>query len=216
METIGIIDYGSGNIHSATKAFETAAKDINKEVRVIRVSKADGVIDCDRIVLPGVGSFGDCKTGIDQVDDLYQTINMKVKDYSTPFLGICVGMQLLADLGTEGGETKGFGWINGIVEKIPSKEGIKIPHMGWNEVHFNKDHKIIDSLKNGQEGMVAYFVHSYHFQLKDEKNLLGYCDYGSKITAIIEKNNIIGCQFHPEKSQKIGLKFIKNFLNWNI
>ncbi len=216
METIGIIDYGSGNIHSATKAFETAAKDINKEVRVIRVSKADSVMDCDRIVLPGVGSFGDCKTGIDQVDDLYQTINMKVKDYSTPFLGICVGMQLLADLGTEGGETKGFGWINGIVEKIPSKEGIKIPHMGWNEVHFNKDHKIIDSLRNGQEGMVAYFVHSYHFQLKDEENLLGYCDYGSKITAIIEKNNIIGCQFHPEKSQKIGLKFIKNFLNWNI
>jgi len=216
METIGIIDYGSGNIHSATKAFETAAKDINKEVRVIRVSKADRVMDCDRIVLPGVGSFGDCKTGIDQVDDLYQTINMKVKDYSTPFLGICVGMQLLADLGTEGSETKGFGWINGIVEKIPSKEGIKIPHMGWNEVHFFKDHKIIDSLMNGQEGMVAYFFHSYHFQLKDEENLLGYCDYGSKITAIIEKNNIIGCQFHPEKSQKMGLKFIKNFLNWNI
>jgi glutamine amidotransferase len=216
METIGIIDYGSGNIHSATKAFETAAKDINKEVRVIRVSKADCVIDCDRIVLPGVGSFGDCKTGIDQVNDLYQTISMKVKDYSTPFLGICVGMQLLADLGTEGGETKGFGWIKGTVEKIPSKEGIKIPHMGWNEIHFCKDHKIIDSLRNVQEGMVAYFVHSYHFQLKDEKNLLGYCDYGSKITAIIEKNNIIGCQFHPEKSQKIGLKFIKNFLNWNI
>lgn len=216
METIGIIDYGSGNIHSATKAFETAAKDINKEVRVIRVSKADCVIDCDRIVLPGVGSFGDCKTGIDQVDDLYQTINMKVKDYSTPFLGICVGMQLLADLGTEGGETKGFGWIKGTVEKIPSKGGIKIPHMGWNEVHFSKDHKIIDSLRNVQEGMVAYFVHSYHFQLNDEENLLGYCDYGTKITAIIEKNNIIGCQFHPEKSQKIGLKFIKNFLNWNI
>ena len=216
METIGIIDYGSGNIHSATKAFETAAKDINKEVSVIRVSKASGVMDCDRIVLPGVGSFGDCKTGIDQVDDLYQTICMKVKEYSTPFLGICVGMQLLADLGTEGGKTEGFGWIKGTVEKIPFKEGIKIPHMGWNEVHFCKDHKIIDSLKNGQEGMVAYFVHSYHFQLKDEENLLGYCDYGSKITAIIEKNNIIGCQFHPEKSQKMGLKFIKNFLNWNI
>tara|TARA_Y100001935_G_C17302768_1_gene510332 strand:- start:1639 stop:2286 length:648 start_codon:yes stop_codon:yes gene_type:complete len=213
MEIIGIIDYGSGNIHSATKAFEKVAKDLKKEIKVMRVNNAADIKRCDRIVLPGVGAFKDCKAGINNIEALLPTLEKKILDEGAPFLGICVGMQLLADEGFEGEQTAGFGWIPGLVDKIPAKMGLKIPHMGWNNIELKKAHSIFNELDNNEE-MIAYFVHSYYFQVKKIENLLGYCDYGSKITAIIGKDNIIGCQFHPEKSQKIGLKFIKSFMNW--
>ena len=214
MEIIGIIDYGSGNIHSATNAFETAVKDINKEIKIIRVNNSADIKTCDRIVLPGVGAFEDCKSGLNDVEGLLPSLEKKILDEGTPFLGICVGMQLLADQGFEGNKTAGFGWIPGVVNKIPSMPGLKIPHMGWNNIIFNRPHSIFNELDNNEE-ITAYFVHSYYFQVKNIENLLGYCVYGNEITAVVGKDNIIGCQFHPEKSQKIGLKFIKNFINWS-
>ena len=138
----------------------------------------------------------------------------KILDEGAPFLGICVGMQLLADIGFEGETTPGFGWISGVVDKIPTTAGLKIPHMGWNTIKFNRAHSIFNGFENKEETIV-YFVHSYYFQVKKMEDLLGICDYGSEITAVIGKDNIIGCQFHPEKSQKIGLKFIENFINWS-
>ena len=214
MEIIGIIDYGSGNIHSATKAFENVAKDLKKEIKIMRINNADDIKLCDRIVLPGVGSFKDCKVGLVEIDGLFPTLEKKILDEGAPFLGICVGMQLLADMGFEGEKTPGFGWIPGVVNRIPTRAGIKIPHMGWNTIKPNRAHSIFNGLEDKEETTV-YFVHSYYFQVKRMENLLGYCEYGSEITAVIGKDNIIGCQFHPEKSQKIGLEFINNFINWS-
>lgn len=214
MEIIGIIDYGSGNIHSATKAFENVAKDLKKEIKILRIHNAADIKLCDRVVLPGVGAFKDCKAGLVNIDGLVPTLEKKILDEGAPFLGICVGMQLLADIGFEGETTPGFGWIPGVVDKIPTTAGLKIPHMGWNTIKFNRAHSIFSGLENKGETIV-YFVHSYYFQVKKMEDLLGICDYGSEITAVIGKDNIIGCQFHPEKSQKIGLKFIKNFINWS-
>ena len=214
MEIIGIIDYGSGNIHSATKAFETVTKDFKKEIKIMRVANAAEINDCDRIVLPGVGAFKDCKAGLSYVDDLFPSLEKKILEKGVPFLGICVGMQLLADEGFEGQKTAGFGWVPGVVDKIPALPGIKIPHMGWNNIKFNRAHNICFELDNKNEETTAYFVHSYYFKVKNTEDLLGYCDYGRQITAVVCKDNIIGCQFHPEKSQKIGLKFIRNFINW--
>lgn len=214
MEIIGIIDYGSGNLHSVTKAFEAVANQIKKEIKVMRISDSKHVSMCDRIILPGVGTFNDCKIGIEEVDNLTFELEKKIIKEANPYLGICVGMQLLADKGFEGRETTGFGWISGHVEKIPIKKNIKIPHMGWNTVDFHKEHEILNNIQKDKREMIVYFVHSYQFELTSDTNLLGSCDYGSRITALIEKDNIIGCQFHPEKSQKAGLEFINNFINW--
>lgn len=214
MEIIGIIDYGSGNIHSATKAFESVAKDLKKEIKIMRINNADDIKLCDRIVLPGVGAFKDCKVGLVKIDGLFPTLEKKILDEGAPFLGICVGMQLLADMGFEGEKTPGFGWIPGVVDRIPTRAGIKIPHMGWNTIKLNRAHNIFNGFEDNEETTV-YFVHSYYFQVKRMENLLGYCEYGGEITAVIGKDNIIGCQFHPEKSQKIGLEFINNFINWS-
>ena len=214
MEVIGIIDYGSGNLHSVTKAFETVANEIKKEIQILRINDAIDITQCDRIVLPGVGTFNDCKIGIEEVQNLRFELEKKIIKEACPYLGICVGMQLLADKGFEIKETDGFGWIPGNVKKIPFQKNIKIPHMGWNTINFNKEHELLKNIKRDHNEMIAKFVHSYQFELESEDNLLGYCNYGSRITALVEKDNIIGCQFHPEKSQKVGLKFINNFVNW--
>tara|TARA_Y100000590_G_scaffold452259_1_gene595049 strand:+ start:33321 stop:33977 length:657 start_codon:yes stop_codon:yes gene_type:complete len=216
MEIIGIIDYGSGNLHSVSKSFERISKEQKRNIKVTIINEAKELNLCDRIVLPGVGTFPDCKRGIDRIQGLEEELQIQILKKSKPFLGICVGMQLLANKGFELGETDGFGWIPGNVKKIPKSSSIKIPHMGWNIIHFNKKHKILENLEiiNVDEQPHAYFVHSYYFELEDEENLIGYSKYGINIAALIAKDNIIGSQFHPEKSQKFGLSFINNFINW--
>ena len=159
MEIIGIIDYGSGNIHSATKAFENVAKDLKKEIKILRIQNAADIKLCDRIVLPGVGAFKDCKAGLVNIDGLVPTLEKKILDAGAPFLGICVGMQLLADIGFEGETTPGFGWIPGVVDKIPATAGLKIPHMGWNNIKFNREIHFVDTLRMAQ--LVLPFL-DYH------------------------------------------------------
>tara|TARA_Y100000996_G_C22424869_1_gene603049 strand:- start:230 stop:886 length:657 start_codon:yes stop_codon:yes gene_type:complete len=216
MEIIGIIDYGSGNLHSVSKSFERVSRDQRRNIKVTIIHEAKDLHLCDRIILPGVGTFPDCKRGIDRILGLKEELQIEILKKNKPFLGICVGMQLLANKGFEIEETQGFGWIPGNVKKIPKLSSIKIPHMGWNIIHFNKEHKILENLGglNKDDKPHAYFVHSYHFELGDEKNLIGYSKYGVNIAALVAKDNIIGSQFHPEKSQKFGLSFINNFINW--
>lgn len=216
MEKIGIIDFGSGNLHSVLKAFELVASKSNKGFKVEIVQNSDDLLDCDRIVLPGVGSFADCKAGLEKIDCLIQSLNDLVVNKGRPFLGICVGMQLLADQGLENNLTKGFGWIEGSVELINLKSKIlKIPHMGWNTLHIENNHKIIKNIDLGENGLHAYFVHSYNFYLKKEENLITTSNHEINLTSMVARDNIIGMQFHPEKSQKLGLKLINNFIEWS-
>ena len=178
----------------------------------ILLNKPEKNYNFSHIILPGVGSFGRIAENL-KVSGFYEYL-INNREKGNFILGICVGMQLLADKGFEIKETDGFGWIPGNVKKIPFQKNIKIPHMGWNTINFNKEHELLKNIKRDHNEMIAYFVHSYQFELESEDNLLGYCNYGSRITALVEKDNIIGCQFHPEKSQKVGLKFINNFVNW--
>ena len=211
MEIIGIIDYGSGNIHSATKAFENVAKDLKKEIKILRIHNAADIKLCDRVVLPGVGAFKDCKAGLVNIDGLVPTLEKKILDEGAPFLGICVGMQLLADIGFEGETTPGFGWIPGVVDKIPTTAGLKIPHMGWNTIKFNRAHSIFNGLENKGETIV-YFVHSYYFDCANKDNILAETKYGTNFASIVGKENIYGVQFHPEKSSSQGLNLLKEFI----
>ena len=204
---ITILDYGLGNV----LAFVNVYKRLNIPVNIAK-SKND-LVKATKLILPGVGTFDKAMEKLGQ-SGMLPSIEKLVVNQRMPILGICVGMQLLADKGFEGRETTGFGWISGHVEKIPIKKNIKIPHMGWNTVDFHKEHEILKNIQKDKREMIVYFVHSYQFQLTSDTNLLGSCDYGSRITALIEKDNIIGCQFHPEKSQKAGLEFINNFINW--
>jgi len=205
---IALIDYGSGNLQSAYKALQLAAS-YNKKNKIFITSKSKDLLKADKIVLPGVGSFSDCMKGLKSISGMITILNEEVLEKKKPFLGICVGMQLLATEGKEKGNHKGLNWIQGKVVKLKKKKKIKIPHMGWNTVKVISKHEILKEKK-----FETYFVHSYNFICNNKANILATCDYQQKITAIVGKENIVGTQFHPEKSQKNGLKILKNFVHW--
>lgn len=209
--TTVIIDYNSGNLRSAEKSFQRVAKDASS---IVVTSDPQAVEKADRIVLPGVGAFADCRQGLASYDGLFEAIKTAVLSRGVPFLGICVGMQMLATWGREHGmDTKGFDWIKGeVVEIQPDDASLKIPHMGWNSLMNLGKHSILTGLSAGDH---AYFVHSYHMATTDASSIIAQVDYGGPVTAIVAKDNIVGTQFHPEKSQATGLRLIENFLNWN-
>jgi glutamine amidotransferase len=206
--TIAIVDYGSGNLHSAAKAFERMASE-----PVLVTPDPAVVAAADRIVLPGVGAFGDCWRGLNALDGMVEALEESVLRAGRPFLGICVGMQLMATRGLEHGEFPGLRWVPGEVVRIePADPALKVPHMGWNELTIHRQHPVLSGL---QAGAHMYFVHSYQFLAENPAHVLATTDYGAPITAVIGCDNMIGSQFHPEKSQKSGLAFIEAFLQWN-
>ena len=213
--TVAIIDYGSGNLHSAAKAFERATRASENPEKISVTRDPDAVFRADRIVLPGVGAFADCRRGLDAVNGMLEAMTEAVRVKARPFFGICVGMQLMATRGKEHVITKGFDWIAGDVEKIqPREENLKIPHMGWNTLDMVREHPVLERLPLGPKGRHAYFVHSYHLNAANEADVLARADYGGPVTAIVGKDTAIGTQFHPEKSQRFGLALISNFLKW--
>jgi imidazole glycerol-phosphate synthase subunit HisH len=212
---VAIIDYGSGNLHSAAKAFERAARESATSQRIAVTSDPAAVRQADRVVLPGVGAFADCRRGLDGVAGMMEALDEAVCRNGRPFLGICVGMQLMAERGREYAVTNGMGWVRGEVCRInPKSQALKIPHMGWNTLHARRPHPLLDGIPLGPEGLHAYFVHSYHLQVDDPADLVADCDYGGPVTALVGRDNYAGTQFHPEKSQKLGLALIANFLRW--
>ena len=206
---VALIDYGSGNLQSAYKALKLAGNYKYKKIKIFVTSKSKDLEKADKIVLPGVGAFADCMKGLKSLPGMIEMLHENVLQKNKPFLGICVGMQLLATEGKEKEKYKGLNWIKGEVIKIKKKNKIKIPHMGWNEVRVISKHAVLKKRK-----FESYFVHSYNFNCKDKKNILAQTYYGQKITAAVGKDNIIGTQFHPEKSQKVGLEILKNFIDW--
>ncbi|MGH6674042.1 MAG: imidazole glycerol phosphate synthase subunit HisH [Xanthobacteraceae bacterium] len=213
--SVAIVDYGSGNLHSAAKAFERAAKDSGCGERIVVTADPDAVASADRIVLPGVGAFADCRRGLDAVDGMAEALEDAVRDRGRPFFGICVGMQLLAERGREYETTEGLGWIAGEVRRItPGDPHLKIPHMGWNTLNVVREHPLLEGLTLGPRGRHAYFVHSYQLNPALRGDLVADADYGGPVTAIVARDNIFGTQFHPEKSQTFGLTLIANFLKW--
>ncbi len=215
MHRVVIIDYGSGNLHSAAKAFERAARESNADVRIVVSADPADVRGADRIVLPGVGAFADCKRGLDAVGGLRDALDDAVRRQGRPFLGICVGMQLLADRGREHVVTDGLGWIAGEVRLLaPSDPHLKIPHMGWNTLTVHHAHPLLSGIPTGPAGLHAYFVHSYHLVAESAASIIATTDYGQSVTAMVAHDNIAGTQFHPEKSQRLGLQLIANFLGW--
>ena len=212
---VAIIDYGSGNLHSAAKAFERAAREEGSELAIKVTARPEDVADADRIVLPGVGAFADCKRGIEEIPGMIDALEEAVQERGKPFLGICVGLQLMAERGLEHGVTPGLGWIKGEVRAItPSDPELKIPHMGWNTLRVGREHALLQGITTGESGLHAYFVHSYHLVPQEKDDLVASTDYGGPITAFVAKDNMAGTQFHPEKSQKLGLALIANFLRW--
>ena len=216
MQTVAIIDYGSGNLHSAAKAFERAAREGGNPARILVTATAADVATADRIVLPGVGAFADCKAGLMAIPDLRETLEQAVIRDGRPFLGICVGMQLLATRGLEFVTTQGLGWIPGEVKPIaPCDRALKIPHMGWNTLTAHgAPHPLLSGIETGDKGLHAYFVHSYQLTANDPAMVAASTDYGGPITAFVARDNIAGTQFHPEKSQTLGLRLLANFLHW--
>jgi glutamine amidotransferase len=213
-QTVAIIDYGSGNLRSAAKAFERASRETGADATIIVTADPDLVRQADRIVLPGVGAFADCRAGLDAVTGMVEVLEERVTRAGVPFFGICVGMQLMASEGREKTITKGLGWIPGAVVRIEPRGELKVPHMGWNTLSFAKPHALFAGIPDGPEGLHAYFVHSYHLETESPATLLATTDYGQTITAIVGRDNLIGTQFHPEKSQALGLRLIGNFLGW--
>jgi glutamine amidotransferase len=214
--SVAIVDYGSGNLHSAAKAFERAAHDAGLGQPIVVTNDPAVVASADRVVLPGVGAFADCRRGLDAVDGMVGALDEAVRQKGRPFFGICVGMQLLAERGREYEVTEGLGWIPGEVGRIvPSDATLKIPHMGWNTLNVMRPHPVLDGLKFGPAGRHAYFVHSYQLNPAQRADLVADAEYGGAVTAIVARDNIFGTQFHPEKSQKLGLALIANFLQWN-
>ena len=212
---VAIIDYGSGNLHSAAKAFERAAREQGSDLAIKVTARPEDVADAERIVLPGVGAFADCKRGLEDVPGMIEALEEAVQGRGKPFLGICVGLQLMAERGLEHGVTPGLGWIKGEVRAIaPSAPELKIPHMGWNTLRVVRANPLLEGVQTGEGGLHAYFVHSYHVVLEEPGDLVASTDYGGPITAFVAKDNMAGTQFHPEKSQKLGLALIANFLRW--
>ncbi|WP_171096811.1 MULTISPECIES: imidazole glycerol phosphate synthase subunit HisH [unclassified Ruegeria] len=206
-----IIDYESGNLHSAEKAFQRMAREVDAG-EVVVTSDADVVARADRLVLPGDGAFPACAAELRGHKGIYQAMVEAVEQKGRPFLGICVGMQLMATTGHEYTDTEGLGWVAGDVVKIePSDGALKVPHMGWNDLVLESDHPVFDGVSAGDH---AYFVHSYHFRVADPAQRLAYVDYGQEVTAVIGRDTMVGMQFHPEKSQDVGLRMIGNFLTW--
>ena len=213
--SVAIIDYGSGNLHSAAKAFERAARESGCNTPIVVTRDPDAVRRAERVVLPGVGAFADCRRGLDAVPDMVPALEEAVCRNGRPFLGICVGMQLMAERGREYVVTEGLGWIRGEVDRIaPSDPALKIPHMGWNTLSARAQHPLLQGIRLGPDGLHAYFVHSYQLTPADDADLLAQAEYGGPVSAMIARHNMAGTQFHPEKSQKLGLALIANFLNW--
>jgi glutamine amidotransferase len=211
--TVTIVDYGSGNLRSAEKALARVAAERATGQQIVVTSDADVVAKAERIVLPGVGAFADCMSGLSAVPFMVDVLKDAVLRRGVPFLGICVGMQLLADVGREFGDHAGLGWIGGEVVKIaPSDPALKIPHMGWNELKIEQAHPLLANIPASGH---AYFVHSYHFRAKEPRDVLATTEYGETLTAMIGRDNIAGTQFHPEKSQAVGLTLLANFLKWS-
>ncbi|MEZ5788465.1 MAG: imidazole glycerol phosphate synthase subunit HisH [Xanthobacteraceae bacterium] len=213
--SVAIVDYGSGNLHSAAKAFERASRESGRDQSILVTDDPDRVRKADRIVLPGVGAFADCRRGLDAVSGMVEALEEAVRDKGRPFLGICVGMQLMAERGREYKVTEGLGWIAGEVDRItPRDPTLKIPHMGWNTLDTARPHPLLEGLPLGPQGLHAYFVHSYHLNVGERADLVAEADYGGPVTAIVARDTVAGTQFHPEKSQRLGLKLIANFLRW--
>jgi len=213
--SVAIVDCGSGNLHSAAKAFERAARESGHAQPIVVTNDPYTVHRADRIVLPGVGAFADCRRGLVAVPGLVDALNEAVRTKGRPFLGICVGMQLMAERGHEYEVVEGLGWIAGDVDRIaPRDPGLKIPHMGWNTLNDLRSHPLLDQIPVGASGLHAYFVHSYQLRPADRSDLVAEAEYGGPITAIVARDNYAGTQFHPEKSQRLGLKLIANFLKW--
>jgi imidazole glycerol-phosphate synthase subunit HisH len=213
--SVAIVDYGSGNLHSAAKAFERAARECGYGEPIVVTHDPDAVARAERVVLPGVGAFADCRRGLDAVSGMVEALNTRVRQQGRPFLGICVGMQLMAERGREYEVTAGLGWIPGEVDRItPSDPDLKIPHMGWNTLNALRPHKLLDGIPVGPQGLHAYFVHSFHLKTTEPASLVAQADYGGPVTAIVGRDTAVGTQFHPEKSQRLGLRLIANFLQW--
>ena len=213
--TVAIVDYGSGNLHSAAKAFERAAREASLEQPIVVTRDPDQVARADRVVLPGVGAFADCRRGLDAVGGMVDALNTSVRERGRPFLGICVGMQLMAERGREYEVVEGLGWIPGEVDRItPSDPQLKIPHMGWNTLDARRSHPLLDGIALGPQGLHAYFVHSFHLNASERSDLVAEADYGGPVTAIVGRDTAVGTQFHPEKSQRLGLRLLANFLKW--
>jgi glutamine amidotransferase len=213
--SVAIVDYGSGNLHSAAKAFERAAREGGSGATIEVTSDPLAVAKADRVVLPGVGAFADCRCGLDAIDGMVEALNETVLQRGRPFFGICVGMQLMAERGREYQVTPGLGWIAGEVDRIePSDKSLKIPHMGWNTLNMLSPHPLLGEIPLGPDGLHAYFVHSYELKPSHRGDLVAQADYGGPLTAIVGRGNMVGTQFHPEKSQRLGLALIANFLKW--
>jgi len=208
--TVVIIDYGSGNLRSAEKAFKHVAEPKGQRIRV--TGNAEEVKAADCIILPGVGSFSDCKKGVESLSGMRESLEVAVIERGVPFLGICVGMQLMARFGYENGEHEGFGWIESEVIPLKADKNLKIPHMGWNDLCIHsKNHPVMSGIP---AGVHAYFVHSFFMKCKTQSEILASVNYGESLCAVVGRANMIGTQFHPEKSQTVGLQFISNFLKW--
>ena len=218
--SVAVVDYGSGNLHSAVKALERAAREGGTGAAVVLTADPEVVRRADRVVLPGVGAFADCKRGLDAVPGMVEALAETAHRRGRPFLGICVGMQLLATTGLEHGGSPGLGWIPGAVAAIePSDPELKIPHMGWNTLDVpsasSRPHALLAGIPTGADGWHAYFVHSYGFRAVDPADVVATTDYGGAIAAIVARETIVGTQFHPEKSQALGLALLANFLSWS-
>ena len=212
---VAIIDYGSGNLRSATKAFERAARESGIAAEIELTADAERVRGADRIVLPGVGAYADCARGLHAVAGMWEAVEEVAVGRARPFLGICVGMQLMSERGLEKTVTHGFGWIAGDVKEIePADPALKIPQIGWNTIELKREHPLFAGIPTGRDGLHAYFVHSYHLDASRADDVLAVTDYGGAVTAAVARDNRAGTQFHPEKSQALGLALISNFLRW--
>jgi glutamine amidotransferase len=212
--SVAIVDYGAGNLRSASKAFERAVRTLDADIDVAVTSEPEFVRRADRIVLPGVGAFADCMNGLLAVKGMREALEERVIKSGVPFLGICVGMQLMASVGREKGEHAGLGWIPGAVVRLEPSGGLKVPHMGWNTLTITQPHALLAGIPDGDAGLHAYFVHSYHLATDNAATLYATADYGQAVTACVGRDNMFGTQFHPEKSQTLGLQLIENFLGW--
>ena len=207
--TVAVIDYGSGNLRSAAKALERVC---GADDRVAVTADADRVAEADRVVLPGVGAFADCLAGLDALPGMRGALEHVARERRRPLLGICVGMQLMAKRGFEHGSHEGFGWFDAAVRRLnPRDSALKVPHMGWNELEIDRKHPLLDGLPAGAH---AYFVHGYGFMAEDESDVVAHVEHGGRVCAAIARGNLAGTQFHPEKSQRTGLRVLANFLRW--